>query len=30
MIERTDFVSLPVRDMERAKAFYRYAAPEAT
>ncbi len=23
LVERTDFVSVPVRDMERAKAFYR-------
>lgn len=23
LIQRTDFVSIPVRDMERAKAFYR-------
>jgi predicted enzyme related to lactoylglutathione lyase len=23
LIERTDFVSIPVKDMERAKAFYR-------
>ena len=23
VVERTDFVSLPVQDMERAKAFYR-------
>jgi catechol 2,3-dioxygenase-like lactoylglutathione lyase family enzyme len=23
LVQRTDFVSIPVRDMERAKAFYR-------
>jgi catechol 2,3-dioxygenase-like lactoylglutathione lyase family enzyme len=23
LVERTDFVSVPVQDMERAKAFYR-------
>jgi catechol 2,3-dioxygenase-like lactoylglutathione lyase family enzyme len=23
LVERTDFVSIPVQDMERAKSFYR-------